>query len=272
VWRVYDNRLADTERRPDVYIILKAGEELCNLPDGKHPLFPFGQRGDGCDDRDRLWLFRGCCAVYVTLYREGKHVAWSALDLIPPVNRLLEFHKLGLVHGDIRCCNIIFGPTGDLIDYDFGGEIDRADPTKSPKYPCGYRGYDIPDGFRRGREGGTITMRDDWAAMFCVIFEKHLVAPPANVRGECAEDELNIMRFMQLTDDKNDLTKFFLGDGPDDVGAIEVCAAALVRFLRSAHAAGWTVRPHPILVPTLELWGLDVAPPPPHEGTGDGGN
>jgi serine/threonine protein kinase len=252
-----------------VYRILREGNVLCTLKDWKRPLFRFGQRADGCDDRDCLWLFRGCCEVCMAPYREGKHVAWSALDLIPPARRLLDFHKLGLVHGDIRCCNIVFGPNGGLIDDDFGGRVDRDDPTKSPKYPPGFKFYSVPDGFRRGEEGGTITMRDDWSAMTSVVFGKHEVVAPA-IAQRNAEDELNALRIKEkLTNDMNELKKFFLGKGPDDIAEIEAHAIALIEFLSSAHDAGWTVAPNPTMLEKLESWGLDVAPP--DDGSSGGG-
>jgi serine/threonine protein kinase len=196
----------------------------------------------------------------VTPYCEGKHVAWSALDFIPPVKCLLDFHKHGLVHGDIRCCNVVFGPFGGLIDYDFGGRIDPNDPTKSPKYPPGFNFDSIPDGFRRGEEGGTISMRDDWSAMSGVIFGKHEVVAPAITQN--GEGELDALRLKEkLTNDMNEVKRFFLGKGPDDIAEIEAHAVTLIEFLSSAHDAGWTVEPNPTMLEKLESWGLDVAPP-----------
>jgi hypothetical protein len=59
----------------------------------------------------------------------------------------------------------------------------------------------------------------------------------------------------------NDVKRYFLGRGPDDIAEIEAHAVTLLEFLSSAHDAGWTVEPNPTMLEKLESWGLDVASP-----------
>lgn len=278
VFRVYDNRLIYTERRPDVYVELGVGWEICELLDeNEKPLLALGERADGSNDRGWLWEFRGGCRVYVTPYLAGWHTAHAAREFIPVVRHLLELHQRGLVHGDIRCCNIVFNNdgTGGLIDLDFGGRINHA------TYPFGYKFDDLQDGYRRGSVGGAITMRDDWFALDSVMFRFHKFRPPA----EAAESERVVHRGLPAAEaeaaartepgpaaSSPDTISRLRTEGyrlrdvaeqktPDDLNEIVDYARALEKFLADAERAGWTVEPVSRLVETLESWGVDVSRP-----------
>jgi serine/threonine protein kinase len=91
------------------------------------------------------------------------------------------------VHGDIRCCNIIFqdNKQGRLIDFDFGGK-NNGDTTK---YPRGYQGT-LFDGSRPGKGGSSVTKRDDWLSLRYVIFSFHNVVPPEHASSVTYEQLL----------------------------------------------------------------------------------
>jgi serine/threonine protein kinase len=112
---------------------------VCSLDDRGNELRNFGERGHGSNTRDTLWDFRGRFSVYATMFYVGQHVAWRPQDFIPVVNHLLWLHQDGFVHGDIRCCNIVFRmeEQGRLIDYDFGGRITGNPDGATPTYPPG---------------------------------------------------------------------------------------------------------------------------------------
>jgi serine/threonine protein kinase len=227
-----------------------------------------------------LWTFRGRCRIYVTAYHAGQHVAWGPLDFIPVVGHLLQLHRMNLVHGDIRCSNIVFnGPeAGCLIDFDFGGEVNLAHGT--PTYPSGFN-FKLHGGLRRGIVGGLITMRDDWYALKGVIFTLHEFRPP--VIAVDVKDEPRLPWWKRgwravtsavflhraavseklVRDKMRKFVDFADGTGPDDLAEIEVHAEVLMDALRTAAALGWTVTPQADLRNMMELWGLDVERPRP---------
>jgi hypothetical protein len=133
-----------------------------------------------------LWDFAGEVLVIATPFREGRHYATSPKDFVPVVRFLQRMHRLGCVHGDVRCANIVFGgreeeasasasapaaPSGLLIDLDMGGRL-----VDNPAYPDGYQGS-LPDGSRLGIPGRLIKPKDDWYAMHEVIFRVHWIRP-----------------------------------------------------------------------------------------------
>jgi serine/threonine protein kinase len=280
VFRVYDNRLACSTRKPDVYLLMGEAHEVCALddPSDDGPIVPLGDcREEGCDRREWLWTFRGRCAVYVTKFHEGRHVARSALEFVPLVDHLLSLHRMGLVHGDIRCSNIVFGPDAGggppncrLIDFDFGGKIDITNGT--PTYPPGYCSY-LEDGRRRGEGGKIITLRDDWFALGGVIFRFHDFRrrPPAGAAhaaaaaaaaatataaaaaaaappfppsiGPSSSELLAYRDDYELEVEARRLKDFGVWDAPDDLSEIEQHAMALKTYLRTVAAAGWQVSP-----------------------------
>jgi hypothetical protein len=273
VFRVYDNRLVYTDRRPDVYVELGLGWKICELLDeNEKPLLGLGERMDGSNDRGWLWEFRGGCWVYMTPYVVGCHTAHAPREFIPVVKHLLELHQRGLVHGDIRCCNIAFNSdgTGGLIDVDFGGKINNA------TYPSGYKFKDVQDGYRRGKVGGTITMRDDWFALDSVMFRFHDILEPGEETGRSARRELQVAdgagaepcpvastasNNSRLRREMDRLRKFAKKKTPDDLSEIVEHARALEEFFADADKLGWTVEPEPELVETLTSWGLGVSRP-----------
>jgi serine/threonine protein kinase len=237
--------------------------EVCALddPSDDGPPVPLGDcREEGCESREWLWTFRGRCAVYVTPFHEGRHVARSALEFIPVVDHLLSLHRLGLVHGDIRCSNIVFGsdagggpPNGRLIDFDFGGKIDIT--TGTPTYPPGYCSY-LEDGQRRGEGGKAITLRDDWFALGGVIFRLHdfrrrpkagaahaASSPFPPSFGPPSSELLAYRDDYELEVEARRLQDFGIWDAPDDLAEIEQHAMALKTYLRTVAAAGWQVSP-----------------------------
>jgi hypothetical protein len=166
-----------------------------------------------------LWSFKGQIKIISTQYLEGGlHYALRPRDFIPLVNELAEMHKNGYVHGDIRAFNMLLnckspkeekeGTTTDdtsrdddnisssskskrwqennihddnspqqydgyFIDFDLSGKL-----GENTKYPKGYNSY-LPDGERPGKEGKEISYRDDWKALYSVIFNKHKLLYPA---------------------------------------------------------------------------------------------
>jgi serine/threonine protein kinase len=262
----------------------QAGEAVFEFADESEPLLALGERGHASDNRDWLWTFRGRCRIYVTAYHPGQHVAWSPLDFIPVVDHLLQLHRMNLVHGDIRCSNIVFhGPeSGCLIDFDFGGEVNLANGT--PKYPSGFN-FVLRDGLRRGIVGGRITLRDDWYALKGVVFTLHEFRPPkiaVEVEDEprlpwwkrrwrqvfqrrARTGEEGTMRALiseKLVRDKmTTFIDFADGSCPDNLAEIEVHAELLMDALRAAAASSWTVTPQAEMRNMMALWGLDVERP-----------
>jgi hypothetical protein len=112
-----------------------------------------------------LWDRNGDFLVIRVPFWEGTHDASNPSDLTPIVQFLQNLHAQGLVHGDIRCFNIVFnGGEGKLIDFDFGGSIGRR------RYPRGYVA-DLADGRRFGSRLEHIKLYDEWYALsFCMLF------------------------------------------------------------------------------------------------------
>ncbi|XP_065906387.1 uncharacterized protein [Dysidea avara] len=64
-------------------------------------------------------------------YLEGNHHPKSVHQFIPILCTLQKIHDLGMVHGDIRSCNLVFGENNSwIIDFDM------ASPEETPY--CGY--------------------------------------------------------------------------------------------------------------------------------------
>jgi hypothetical protein len=91
-------------------------------------------------------------------FHPGKHAASRTKQFVPIIDQLVELHKKGYVHGDIRAFNTVFSDEEDdqgnskgwLIDFDSGGKVGEA------KYPIGYVSL-LDDGHRMGEGGELIT-------------------------------------------------------------------------------------------------------------------
>ena len=125
VLRSYDSRVGQTTRSPEVYLnrecnTILGGEAKVILD--LSVTFVDSSRDDSDDD---LWKAGKSLQVIMTPYRHGSHVAKKAKWFIPIIDDLDELHKKGLVHGDIRGFNTVFGGKGGgcLIDFDFGGRL-----------------------------------------------------------------------------------------------------------------------------------------------------
>jgi serine/threonine protein kinase len=204
---------------------------VCSLDDRGNELRNFGERGHGSNTRDTLWDFRGRFSVYATMFYVGQHVAWRPQDFIPVVNHLLWLHQDGFVHGDIRCCNIVFrmDEQGRLIDYDFGGRITGNHDGATPTYPPGYNFFGLADGVRLGTEGGAMTMRKDWFAMHGVIFKCHDFRRPRRLStGDSdhgpAQATLDSDTFLDM---KDEFFAFSEQEVPDNLEEIKEHAKAL---------------------------------------------
>jgi hypothetical protein len=139
---------------------------VCEFKDGNgnsssnEPLLQWGERVHGSDNRFWLWTFRGFCAVYASDYGEERHVARRPRDAVPVVDHLLALHRCGVVHGDVRCCNVAFG--SHLVDYKHVRCPGRAD---------GFIGRTVTLTM-------TAPMRVDWRALHAVLFDHHAFQPP----------------------------------------------------------------------------------------------
>jgi serine/threonine protein kinase len=126
----------------------------------------------GNGNKNWLWQSWGRILILEIPFYEGRHFAKTASELLSVVDRLIELHSEGYVHGDIRPFNIVFnGMESRLIDLDLGGKL-----SERPIYPVGY--VRTVDGVQRlGRAGETITKSDDWYALLSVIFKLHVFSP-----------------------------------------------------------------------------------------------
>jgi hypothetical protein len=145
-----------TDRRPDgdYRVVCEFKDDVGSS--SNEPLLQWGERVHGSDNRFWLWMFQGCCAVYASDYVVERHAARRPRDVVPVVDHLLALHRSGVVHGDVRCCNVAFG--SHLVDYKHVCCSGRADGT--------------------GGTTMTASMRDDWGALHAVLFEHHAFQPP----------------------------------------------------------------------------------------------
>jgi hypothetical protein len=117
-----------------------------------------------------LWKFSGKLLIISTPYRKGVHYATHPGQFIPIIEALERLHLNGFVHGDIRAYNMVHGEydeetekwLGWLIDYDLGGKAYEV------TYPIGYK-TDLADGAGRGTAKFTISMADDWRALYTLM-------------------------------------------------------------------------------------------------------
>eukprot|EP00980_Cylindrotheca_fusiformis_P018444 scaffold6082_cov86-Cylindrotheca_fusiformis.AAC.1 len=151
VLRSYDNRFRKTNRSPDVYLnadnsdVVGTVRTIVKIPreQEQDEAVP-----ENCPQIEKFWYRskdRGLLIVAVP-YRRGGHVATSPGAFLPIIDQLDALHKEGFVHGDIRAFNTVFGENknqGWLIDFDFGGKVDRAN------HPEGHRAG-LADGLRLG--------------------------------------------------------------------------------------------------------------------------
>jgi hypothetical protein len=96
---------------------------------------------------------------------EGNHKPTKVGHFICLIESLAHLHERGIVHGDIRASNIIFGANGGatLIDFDFSGDESR-------KYPKGFN-RDIEDGrrARSARPDSNLSFDHDWEALAALM-------------------------------------------------------------------------------------------------------
>jgi hypothetical protein len=147
-------------------------------------------------------------------------------------------HRLGCVHGDVRCANIVFGeesaeealalalasaPSGLLIDFDMGGRV-----VDNPEYPDGYQGA-LPDGSRLGRPGRAIKPADDWFALLEVVLSLHRIVPPPELPRTLAS----------YTEQDKFTSHFWYGNELEDADAM---ADELVEYLDRAQRERYQIK------------------------------
>jgi hypothetical protein len=141
--------------------------------------------------QDCLWQERGDFLVIRVPFWVGAHVASKPSDFAPILQFLRHLNAQGLVHGDIRCFNIIFnGGEGKLIDFDFGG------PVGVRRYPRGYVAA-LNDGQRLGEPGKSIQLYHElYALSFCMFFCHRFRADSQSANHAIMDfpDELRIAR------------------------------------------------------------------------------
>jgi serine/threonine protein kinase len=198
VLRAYDNRLVYTNRRQDVYlkffkdtteVVVEYEDRALATVNHDKPApetLPFGTFQKGSTDRDWLWSFRGRFSVLSVPYHLGRHWTHEISEFIPVLEQLRSLHRKGLVHGDIRCSNIVFaGANGQLIDFDLGGNVADQNP---PRFPANYV-FKHEDGTRWARPKAAISAMDDVYAMTQVVLECHDIQPPPFDFGESKPSE-----------------------------------------------------------------------------------
>jgi hypothetical protein len=157
VLRGYNYRLLCTNQRRDVYlqyfgdatqIVVEYDDSKILLgqgPQQPRETLPLGAFEEGSNDRDWIWSFRDCFSVLSVPYHHGRNWARHISKVIPLLEQLLDLHRRGFVHGDIRCINVV-------VDGD-GGQ-------NRSKFPASYR-FHLAEGARRARPSAAISRVDD---------------------------------------------------------------------------------------------------------------
>lgn len=177
VLRSYDNRFRQTDRSPEVY-----RDKSCEQVTGKvETIFKLPEKIEKWPIRgtvatgDPFWDApsgeRGLSVIKMPK-KNGTHYATKPTDFTLIINQLQQLHSNGFVHGDIRGFNIVFGPEGGLIDFDYSGK-----PGKP--YPKGYRSI-LVDGIRCGGVDLETSMQKwhDWLAFGNLVFISHRISFP----------------------------------------------------------------------------------------------
>jgi hypothetical protein len=155
--------------------------------------------------QDYLWERNGDFLVIRVPFWMGTHDASNPSDFTPVVDFLKNLHAQGLVHGDIRCFNIVFNKgEGKLIDFDFGGSNGRH------RYPRGYVA-DLVDGRRFGSRLKCIKLYDEWYALSFCMFFCHMFRTKdsgANTQIRDYQDELAILTDEGLAEYVNQIGEF----------------------------------------------------------------
>jgi hypothetical protein len=155
--------------------------------------------------QDYLWERNGDFLVIRVPFWVGTHDASNPSDFTPVVDFLKNLHAQGLVHGDIRCFNIVFNKgEGKLIDFDFGGSNGRR------RYPRGYVA-DLADGRRFGSCLKCIKLYDEWYALSFCMFFCHIFRTKdsgANTQIRDYQDELAILTDEGLAEYVNQIGEF----------------------------------------------------------------
>lgn len=97
---------------------------------------------------------------------EGAHVPSSVGQFKTLIEEVRRMHQQGVVHGDLRASNVVFGPRGRVTVIDF----DLAGPQDVRRYPAGFC-RDIDDG-KRARDasaGRPLLFSHDWYAVAAMM-------------------------------------------------------------------------------------------------------
>ena len=120
-------------------------------------------------DEDIFWSSQEWLLIISLPYKKGTHRVTKPTDFIRIIKQLAKLHGLGLVHGDIRGFNVLFGEEGGLIDFDLSGKEGIG------TYPQGYQ-RSLTDGLRLGQGGAKdnpdnkLQFLHDWYALGNLIF------------------------------------------------------------------------------------------------------
>ena len=128
-------------------------------------------------DEDIFWSSQEWLLIISLPYKKGTHRVTKPTDFIRIIKQLAKLHGHGLVHGDIRGFNVLYGEEGGLIDFDLSGREGEG------TYPQGYQ-QALKDGFRLGLGGdgdhpdNKLQFRHDWFAFGKLIFSLHIWEKP----------------------------------------------------------------------------------------------
>jgi hypothetical protein len=128
-------------------------------------------------DEDIFWSSQERLLIIRLPYKNGTHRVTKPTDFIRIIKQLAKLHGHGLVHGDIRGFNVLFGEEGGLIDFDLSGREGKG------TYPQGYQ-QALTDGFRLGQGGAKddpdnkLQFCHDWFALGKLIFFFHKWVKP----------------------------------------------------------------------------------------------
>jgi hypothetical protein len=217
----------------------------------------------------------------------GRHWTDSFAECVGVVRALEALHKRHAVHGNVRAFNVVFGGGGGatagshLIDFDFGGTVNRADYGDGagtvPTYPPGYEPA-LRDGRRSGEAGRPVTVYDDWYALHMVLTHFHEIVPraPCAIHADALDATISELEsqcdidppdgcFKKLSKLKRNIAELEdcgggMSSGEELTqkggGGIEGVAAAAVDLLEAAEARGCRIAPERVFRNYLRSAGL----------------
>mmetsp|Transcript_54227 Transcript_54227/g.131575 ORF Transcript_54227/g.131575 Transcript_54227/m.131575 type:complete len:320 (-) Transcript_54227:187-1146(-) len=239
VLRIYDERFRKTHRSPEIYLDERCRDitgqvnsifrlDANKIPDEDSNFWSSRAAWDFENDTQKPppkeYMDNRGLLIISFAYKRGVHCASTPRQFVPLITKVRSLHNLGYVHGDIRAYNCVFSnaseakPTGELIDFDFGGKDRRR------TYPPGYK-PELPDGERFGEAEQLIEMWHDWYALGRLIFHVHQFKQVQNIpmdmevlrslscaihdlSNDMATSEPNIDDLVELLDDE-DLNKYY---------------------------------------------------------------